>query len=515
MSGSDHGEGPLDGGLPSGSPGAQPLGKVAASGTLWVLASKWLARLSGLVTLAVLARLIAPEDFGVVAAAATITPLALLLADLGLSTFVVQAKRVDQRLLSTAFWFSGLAGVALWGALVLAAPFIAGAFDLPEATPVLRVMSLSILLVVLQSVPVALMRRRMQFKLLSVQDVISTGVGQVLAIVLALNGAGAWALVGQMLSYQVFAGCLAWRAARWCPSLDFSQPQFLAMGRFGIKVVSVDMMEAARAAAEAAIIANALGAAALGFMSLAQRLIRVTQELGAAALVPVAVVVFAKVRDSAERLRAGYLRALRVSYAAVSPILTLVAVTGPLLVTVIFGPGWEPSAPVSQGLAIAAILTLGAMLDNALFYGIGKPGRWAAYAAVTNLVTVGVTALAAPHGLTAVAIGFVFVAFAATVARWFLVSRTLKMRTGPLAMIFARAGMAVIGSAAIGVLVRNLTEFMPPVASVAAVAAAILTTHLGIIRLVSPEVLEDVIDVLPGWDKLAERLRRRRSWSRG
>ena len=375
--------------------------------------------------------------------------------------------------------------------LVVFAPVIASAFHLSEAAPVLRGLSLSVVFVVLGSVPSALLRRGMQFRLLALQGLVSTFVAQVVAILLAFRGAGAWALVMQLIVAQAVACILAWKAARWRPGFQFSKSHFVAMAKFGNKVVMVDLVATVRAAAEAAIISTVLGSAALGYLSIAQRLVQVTQDLGAAALVPVSTVVFAKVRDSAGRLQSAYLRALRISYSAVSPIMTVVVVGGPLVVPLLFGDGWDQSVPVAQALALAAIFVLGAMLDHGLHYGVGRPGRWLAYSVFIDALTVAVTALAAPKGLTWVAVGFVLVALAATVARWMLVGRLLDIRVRTLAGIFLTACVAVAGSAGAGLLVRNLTDGWAPIWSLAAVAVTIGLVHVGIVRVVSPGVYRD------------------------
>ncbi len=439
----------------------EPLGRSAAVGALWLTAQKWVVRLSGFVTIAILTRLISPEDFGVVAAAATITPLVLLLADLGLSTYIVQADQVDSRTLSTGFWFSVVAGVVLAGGMAFLAPLLAAAFNIEGSTDVLRAMSLSVLLTVLASVPTALLRRRMQFKLIAVQATIAAVVAQVVAVVLALAHTGAWALVAQLLVSQAVMAVLAWRAARWRPTREFSGTMFRTMARFGGQVVAVDVVATMRVAGEAAIISHALGPAALGFLSIAQRLVQVAQDVGATALVPVSTVVFAKVRESRDRLRAGYLRRSAHRVRGGGALLTLVAVAAPLLVPMIFGPGWEESVPVAQALAVAAILVLGAMIDHGLHYGVGAPGRWFAYALVIDLLTISTTFVLAPYGLTYVASGFVVVALVATVARWFLVGRLIGISPGSLAGTFLLDMLPVAGSALAGLGVLEVTSGLP------------------------------------------------------
>ena len=485
------------GGQDPGASVTEPLGRAAAAGTLWLTGQKWVSRLSGFITIAILTRLITPADFGVVAAASTITPFVLLLADLGLSTYIVQAPRVEDRLLSTGFWFSVSAGSILALSLVAVAPLVADAFNIPEATPVVRVMSVSVLLVVLASVPTALMRRRMRFKTLALQSTLATFAAQVVAIALAYRGAGVWALVAQITTSQAVVVVLVWWSARWRPKFQFSRDQFLAQVRFGGNVVAVEIVATARGTAEAAIISNVLGPSALGYLSIAQRLVMVANDLSASAIVPVSTVVFAKVRDSLERVQVGYLKALRVGYAAVTPLLTFVAVGAPLIIPLIFGNNWGPSVPVAQALALASILVLGAMIDHGLHYGVGRPGRWLAYALVIDGLTLATTAVLAPRGLTAVSMGFVFVALIATVARWWLIATLIRLPVRRLAAVFANSMVAVLVSGVVGLLARHASADLPPMISLILIGGGILVAHLGVLRLTSPGVLSDIAAVLP------------------
>lgn len=492
--------------LPGAEAPVEPLGRSAAAGTLWLTAAQWLMRLTGLATIAILTRLLTPEDFGVVAAAMTVTPFLLLLADLGLSTYVLQVKRADQRLLSTAFWHSLTMAIVLMAAVAAFAPVIASLFDLPKAAPVLRGCSLAAGFIILCSVPAALLRREMRFRALSLQWLASAVIAQVVAVVLAFRGAGAWALVSQLVIAEAISCVLVWQAARWRPTLQFSKSEFFDMAKFGNKVIAADVIVAMRPAAEAAIISTVLGPAALGFLSIAQRLVQVTQDLGGKALVPVSTVVFAKVRESPERLQSAYLKALGIAYAAVSPLMTVVVVGGTLVVPLLFGQGWDHSVPVAQALSLAAILTLGAIIDQRLHYGIGRPGRWLVYAGCIGAVEIAVTALVAHNGLNWVAIGFVSVAFVATVIRWVLVGRLLDIPPRTLARVFAAASVAVAGSAGAGLLVLSLTGGWAPAWSLAAVMVAVGVVHIGIVRVVSPDVYRTVRSLVHRAPELDESL---------
>ncbi|WP_449386428.1 lipopolysaccharide biosynthesis protein [Cellulomonas soli] len=478
--------------------GHDDIGRRAASGVLWMTAQKWLMRFSGLATVAILTRLLGPEQFGLVAAASTVAPIVYLFSDLGFSAYIVQADEVDERRLSTGFWFSTVVGGLMCVGLLLFAPVLADLFHLPDLVPVLRVMTISIAFVVVTSIPYALLRRRMQFRALAVQGAIAALLAQVVAVVTALAGMGVWALVLQLIVAQGVSAVLAWIWARWRPRLLFSTHEFVAMARFGLQVVGVDVIAMLRSWAETAIVVASLGATGLGYLSIAQKLIQVTQDMSAAALLPVSTVVFAQVRTSADRLREAYLKALGVSYAAVAPVMTVVAVTGPVLVPLMFGDGWGPSVQVAQALAVAAILTLGAMLDHGLFYGVGKPGRWLVYAVAIDVLTVATTAWAVQWGLRGMALGFIGVAVVATAVRWVLVGRLVDAPARTVARPFGGVAVCVALSALAGAAAARVTSGLPAIVELGITGLVIGVVHVVAVRFLMPSTARAVVEMLPG-----------------
>lgn len=475
---------------------AKGYASTATRGVLFMTVQKWVTRLGGLVTIAILTRLLGPAEFGVVAAAMAVIPVVYLLADLGFSTYVVQAERADDVMLSTNFWYSTAAGLLLGGAFYLGAPTLAALFDVPGVEGALRGLVPCIVLVALQGVPIAILRRRMQFGALAVQGATAAVVAQVVAVVLAFAGAGVWALIGQQIVSQLVSGVLAWRAARWRPRAHFSLTQFRAMSSFGAKVVGVELVAIGRGLVETAIITHSLGVTALGFLSVARRLVETTQDLSAAAILPVSAVVFAKVRDTPVRLRAAYRRSLTGVYATVGLPLAFLAVGSGLAVPIVFGDGWDTSVPLTRALAIAAVLVVGASLDQGLLYGAGRPGRWFAYALGVDVLTVATTAYVVRYGLVWVPTAFVGVALVATIARWFVVARALDGSVASVAAPFVRVLPIVAGSSLVGIGMLRLVDGLPALVGLALVGVAMALVHLLLMRVVARGVLEDVIDGL-------------------
>ncbi|QYH37260.1 lipopolysaccharide biosynthesis protein [Salinibacterium sp. M195] len=472
------------------------VGRQTTSGVLWLTAQKWVIRLLGFVTIAVLTRLLSPEDFGTVAAASTILPFFYLLSDLGFAAYIVQVAKADQRMLSTAFWFSLSAGVVLGAVLFAIAPLAGILFANPEVVPVLRALSLWVIFTAFGSVPLAILRRTMRFRVLAGQGAIAAVIAQVVAMVMAFSGLGVWALVGQSLVAPAVTTVLAWTVIHWRPTLAFNRREFATMTRFGAKVLGVEFVAMLRASGEAAVISSTLGVAALGYMNIAQRLVQVVQDLTGSAIVPVTTVAFARIREDRERLLNAYLRALRMSYAALSLPLTIVAVAAPMIVPLLFGEAWATSYPIAQILAIAGTLTVGAWLDHGLFYGLGKPGKWFVYALVIDAVTLTTTILLVRFGLVAVAWGFLAVCVVATVSRWFLVSGELSAPVRKIASPFLFVVIAVVVSGAAGWGVMLLTRSLPDWASILVIAVTVSVVHLSVTRLIAPTVIAEGLAVL-------------------
>lgn len=467
------------------------LGRQTASAVLWTTAQRWVARLGGLATVAILARLLAPREFGTVAVATTILPIAYLLSDMGFSTYIVQVKDLRTRMLSSAFWFSTAVGTLLTGTLIAAAPLFATLYRVPDAAAVVRGLAPTVLIVSVSAVPTALLRRRMRFRALAVQSFAGSTAGQVIAITLAVLGFGVWALVVQTLAFQVVCSAFAWVAARWYPRLSFSREDFRAVASFGVKVATNDLIGVLREWAVNAIIAVNFGAVGLGYINVAQRLVQVAQDVTASAVLPVSTVMFAKVQDNTDRLRSAYLRSQGLFSAVIVTVMVVVVIGTPTLLPLLFGRQWGASVPLAQVLACVGILIMGAMLDQALFYGVGQPGRWFLYGLVIDIATLAAAAISAPHGLVAYCLGFLAVAACATAVRWPLVAKLVRARWWQVGLIFARAALCGALAAGVGLVASSLSGSFPSLITLAIVGVAVVVVQVASMRLFMRSELQE------------------------
>lgn len=487
--------------------------RLTMSSVAWMTAAKWVARLGGLATVVLLTRMLSPEDFGMAAAATTLMPLVYVLADVGFSAYIVQADAPDEKTLSTAFWFSITSGLVLTGGVMACTPLLSQLFDLPEVGPLLRVMALSVLIIAIGAVPMALLQRRMGFKLLAGVQVVSAVLAQVVAVAAAFGGLGAWALILQVLVSQIVATVLVWILARWRPTLAFSTTKFGEMAGFGLHVAGSSFVMVARYWAETAIVVATLGVYAMGLLNIGQRLVQTVEELTMAALATVSVAAFARLRDSAARLRTSYLRGVSITYAVSMPLMVFIGVAAPVLVPFLFGADKAGSVVVIMPLAAGAVLGVVRGLDQGLFTGVGKPGRWLVFLIVGQILSVLVLANIVEHGLLVFTLGMLGVGMLETVARSFLVGHLLGARPWevirPLVMVLLPAGAAA--GAGWGVQYslhgRPGATDVPAAVSLVATGFAVVGCYLLLLRLLNPAVVREMVALVP--ERVGARLRTR------
>lgn len=477
--------------------GSGEIARQAATGVMWMTAQTWLARAGGLLTIAILSRILVPEAFGLLAVATALLTLTYVLSDLGLSTYVVQATTVDAKTLSTAFWVSVCGGLVLSAGILLGAEPVAGLLRAPQAAPIIRSMVVVIVLITLTSVPLALLRRRMAFKLLAIQASAGAILAQIAAIVSALAGLGVWALVIQLLVGQLVSSIAVWISAHWRPSWDFSRTEFGVMARYGVNVVGTGLVSVGRTWAETGIISAGLGIRELGYWSIAQRLVQTANELSGSAILPVSTVAFAKVSSSRLRLLGAHEKATAVAQTVVTPLMVFIAVSSSVLIPFVFGASWSTSAAVAAPLAAAAALSFGTSVDRGLLDGAGSPGRWFGFSLVIALLSVTLTTVSAHHGVVLVAYAAVITAIVETLGRWILMSRFLGAGLLGTARPFLMVVPAAVCSAAVGLGAMSVLQHTPRPVVLAATGIAVLGIHALVTRWVTPRVWAEMVALMP------------------
>ena len=296
----------------------------------------------------VLARLLTPSDFGVVAAGMVVMVVAWQLTDLGTAAVVIQRDVVDDTLLSSLFYVNLLLGAGISAAMVAVAGPLAGALGQPQAAAAIQALAAVSFLGAVGNMHYALLRRTMQFGRLATINIANAVVNGVVGILLAVAGAGIWALVVGTVAGVVVSTVTAWWYEAWRPSATFSLGRLREVARLSIGYFWSNTLAIVFAQLDKVIISRVLGGAALGTYTVAQRTVTSPVNAVSSAVSTVSFSAFARGQDNPERLRSGVIRAAGVVALVVLPSMVGLAVLAEDAVPWCTAPGGRRRSPSSR-----------------------------------------------------------------------------------------------------------------------------------------------------------------------
>jgi teichuronic acid exporter len=370
----------------------------------WIILERWTSRLLALVVIAVLTRLLSPEDFGLVAMATIVTALLQVFIDAGFVTVLVQKKVLDAKDASTAFWTSIALSIILYAALFFTAPLISDLFGEPDLTGVLRVMGLGLPISSLSQVPAALLERSFGFRSLALRQVIGAVCGAAVAVPVAFSGGGVWALVAQGLTTSIASAIVLWSSTTWRPKLEYSLTSLKSLWAMGVRIMGIGLLDALQQNIDKLIVGAFFSAQELGYYYLAQRIGTILIELVTTVMSKVTLTTFSKVQDDLPRLNRIFLQMTFASAAIGVPMFGLVAVLATQIVPFAFGDGWDQTVQImwvlSFGWAFGAVM----YFDRSAFLAIGRANVALNVAVLQNVVGVLLVFALLPLGIFGVAL---------------------------------------------------------------------------------------------------------------
>lgn len=358
----------------------------------------------------ILARLLAPSDFGLAAMAFVCTSFVLTLSDASLGKALVQRPAIDELDCSTVFWTTVAIGVALTAAGIAGSGLIADAFGQPRLQPFVAVLSLSFLLVSLQGTQAALFQRNMLYREMTIRFIVSVVISGVVGIASAASGAGTWSLIAQQLTLSASSTMLLWALSPWRPRLVFSWTRLRSLSGFGIRIMGARLMDDVCANADNVLIGRFLGAAALGGYSVAYNLMT----LPAARLVlPIRETLFpaySRVQDDRRRIASIWLRSTALILALIAPLMMGLTVVAPEFVRTVLGPQWAIAIPVLRLLAPVAIFQAASSLASTTLLAINRPKAVLRLSITNTACVVAAFAVGVHWGIDGVATALLVVA---------------------------------------------------------------------------------------------------------
>lgn len=379
------------------------LGRRTRQGLSWTAAGALATNVIRIASFAILGRLLAPGDFGVIAAAMVVIQLGTLIKDLGVGLALVQRRDLDREHVEVAFTFSLLLGAAISATIVLAAGPLAALFNIERSIDILRALGLLFVLRSFASVSTFLCQREMNFRALALIDATGYLAGGILSIVLAATGAGAWSLAwGYFLETAIGVALLIRvapppRRLRWHPR---ALRELLGFGT-GKSLGSIANFFAMQG--DYIVVGHMLGKTPLGFYQRAYELVRFPASVFSNVAGNVLFSAFAKVQDDLPRVGRAFRRATFASAVVLLPVSIVLIVLAPEIVRLVMGTQWGdmvlPFRIMAATMLFRTTYKLGAIVGRSA----GQIYKIAACQALYATMVVGGAAISIRWGIVGVA----------------------------------------------------------------------------------------------------------------
>jgi PST family polysaccharide transporter len=351
----------------------------------------------------VLARMLKPEDFGLMAMLFSLTIFVEMFRDMGLSSATVQRTTVTHRQVSTLFWINVLFSAGVGGLVVLAGPYIAAYYHDQRLVGIARWIALTFFIGGINAQHIALLTRQMRFNAQAIVIFVSMVVSTSSAIITAYLGWGYQALVvGQV----VLAICITsgmWIASGWIPGLPRWDPELVPMLKYGVNLAGAGCVNTIARSLDNVLIGRHLGAAPLAFYSKAYQLVLMPLQQINHPLGRVAMPALSRLKDDPERYRRFFINAVQMTTFLGMPVVALLFVAAEPAIHLMLGPQWMESVPLFRILAPAAFFGTFNVATGWVYASLGHTHRQLRWGLLTSALAVGSYFIGLQYGAAGVA----------------------------------------------------------------------------------------------------------------
>jgi O-antigen/teichoic acid export membrane protein len=392
-------------------------------GVLWNLAGLFMTRGASTLFMLFLARLLAPEAFGLVAMAAVVFELANIFINSGFGTALIRSKTVSDADLNTVFYTNLLLSGLVYAMLFLGAPYVAGFYSQPELTTLIQVMGLVVFINAAKVVQTAVLSREMDFKSQMKANALSVAVSGTLAVTAAWHGWGVWSLAVQMLSASLISGLVLWFVSQWRPALQFSGESFSRLFRFGRNLLAEGMLSVLYQNSYILVIGRFFSAEVTGLYFLAKKISNLVSQQLTVAVQQATFPALSTLQDDNEALRQKYRQIMQLMMFLISPIMALLAGLSPTFFVLLFDERWVTAVPYLQLLCVVGALYPVHALNVNLLNVKGRSDLVLKVGLVKKAVNLTLLFLAVPYGVFGIVVSQVIGTFLALIPNTYFSAR--------------------------------------------------------------------------------------------
>jgi len=338
----------------------------------WDLVGNYSGQVIGLIISIFLARLLEPSDFGLVGMSLVFINVLKIFADLGFASALVQNKDNTSLTYSSIFYINILAGFILAGVIFFAAPIIGKFYENNQITILVRLLALTFVVNSFNIVQQTILKRKLNFKVLTIRALISQILAGVVSIFFAFKGYGVYTLVIQNILAAIINTLILWKVTEWYPKLEFSWKEVKKLTSFSAYMLASSSFGELIRQADTLLVGKLFSPATLGFYTRANSVNSMINKNSVSSIVKVFFPVLSSIKDDDERFNQVYLKVVNI-VAGISIFFTgIFFLCGEELIITLFGEKWEPSVFIFKLLIIKGFTyPIGAIIGNA-FWAKGK-----------------------------------------------------------------------------------------------------------------------------------------------
>lgn len=385
----------------------QSVKKQTIFGAAWKFSERMLNQVVGFVVSVILARMLLPEDYGLIALVFVFTTICDKLLICGFATSLIQKKDADNLDFSSVFIFSFIAAAVLYFLLFFAAPFIADfydSFNRPLLVSVIRVFGLSLFVVAFSSVQQAYVSKNMLFKRNFFAALCGTSISGIVGIIMAYCGLGVWALVVQNISQTIVCSIVLFVSVKWRPNMAFSYERLKYLFGYGWKIFVSSIIKVIYNDLRSLVIGKVYTPAELAFYNRGQTMPQLVDSNITGTIDSVLFPAYSKLQDNKSELLSAMRRAVKTSCFILMPLLAIMAAVSEPLVSILLTDKWIPCVPIMQILCFSFMLSPVETENLQSIKAIGRSDVVLKLEIAKRTIGVVLLVGAIPFGLNAIAI---------------------------------------------------------------------------------------------------------------
>ncbi|MGA2782342.1 MAG: lipopolysaccharide biosynthesis protein [Smithella sp.] len=354
----------------------------------------------------ILARLLTPNDFGLIT---MVTTFSLLLQNFGGNGFtevIIQRENINHKIMSTLFWLNATTSAVLTILFILIAPVLAWFYKEPRLDTITIGVALSIIAGGMSTLHMAILRRNMQFYITSGIGILATLLGISAAIILAWTGWGYWALVANTVLQPLTVTLCGWIFCRWRPGKPTSIKEIIPILKFALNTYGNFTLNYFSRNVDKLLIGWRYAAQSLGYYKKAYDLFALPANQLVSPLANVALAALSRLINDPDKYRRYYLEAISIIAFIGMPISAMFTLTGEDIILLVLGPQWTKAGEIFCyfGTSIGIMFIYGT--QGWLHLSLGRPDRWFRWGVFEAITTSLFFIAGLPFGIAGVAIGY-------------------------------------------------------------------------------------------------------------